>query len=342
MRPLRFGVAGLGFGAAVHLPTLLAMPGVQVVVIAGRRRDAASAMAARFGIAEAADSWEALLDHELDAVTFALPPDENERACEAALRKRIAVLSEKPLAPSVEAAARLNRLADGVTTGVDFQYAELEAFQRFAALLRSRELGAVRRVQVTWLVQSLAQRNHVWSWKADRQRGGGVTTLLGSHLFYLAEWLFGDIRELVSRASSSATAAFTPEGAEPADDTVDLWASFASGATLSATYGNAAPAGPGHRWECVCEQGTITLHNPTSDYMAGFELTIRTPAQTRVEFRDTPVATVDGRLAPFARLASRFVAAVRNSGTMQPDFAAALRVQEMMEHVVSPSSPRAS
>ena len=336
---MRFGVAGLGFGSAVHLPTLLAMPDVHVAVIAGRRPDAAKAVAARFGIAEVAKSWEALLDHELDAVTFALPPGENEHACAAALQKRIAVLSEKPVATSAEMAARLKSMASGVTNGVDFQFAELEVFQRFASLVRSHELGAVRRVHVTWLVESRAQRNHIWSWKTDRQRGGGVTALLGSHLFYLAEWLFGEIRELTSRTSSAATSAFTPDGGEPADDTVDLWASHASGTMLSATYGNAAPAGPGHRWECVCDGGTITLHNPTSDYMAGFEMTIRTPASARVEFRDAPAANVDGRLAPFARLASRFVAAVKSTGAMQPDFAAAARVQELMEQVVSPASP---
>jgi predicted dehydrogenase len=336
MPPLRFGVAGLGFGSAVHLPALLAMPDVRVAAIAGRRPDAARAVAARFGIAEVAGSWESLLDHDLDAVTFALPPDENERACEAALRKGVAVLSEKPLAASAAAAARLKGLAAGTTNGVDFQFAELEAFRRFASVIHSRELGAVRRVQVTWLLESYAQRSRVWSWKTDRQRSGGVTTLLGSHLFYLAEWLFGEIGELTSRTSMEATAGFAPHGGEPADDTVDLWALHASGTMLSATYGNAAPAGPGHRWECVCDEGTITLHNPSSDYMAGFELTVRTRTGTSVEFRDAPAPNVDGRLAPFARLASRFVAAVKARGAMQPDFAAAARVQELMERVVSP------
>lgn len=342
MRPLRFGVAGLGFGSAVHLPTLMAMPDVRVAVIAGRRPEAASAVAARFGIAEVAGSWESLLDHDLDAVTFALPPDENERACEAALRKGVAVLSEKPLAASAKGAERLKSMAGGITTAVDFQFAELEAFRRFASVINSRELGAVRRVQVTWLVESYAQRSRGWSWKTDKQRGGGVTALLGSHLFYLAEWLFGEIRELASRTSCEATAAFAPDGGEPADDTVDLWGVHASGTMLSATYGNAAPAGPGHRWECLCDEGTITLHNPTSDYMAGFELTVRTRTGSRVEFRDAPAPNVDGRLAPFARLASRFVAAVRDGGVMQPDFAAAARVQDLMEQVAKPHSVRQS
>ena len=70
--------------------------------------------------------------------------------------------------------------------------------------------------------------------------------------------------------------------------------------------------------------------------MTGFELTIRTPTGSRVEFRDAPLANVDGRLLPFARLAARFVSAVQRRGEMQPDFAAAARVQDVMAQVVTP------
>ena len=333
MPPLRFGVAGLEFGAAVHLPALLSLPDVEVAAIAGRRPDAVRAVAARFGVATVADSWQALLEHELDAVTFALPPEANELACAAAAAKGIAVLSEKPLARSAEAARRLQSLASGIPNAVDFQFAELEGFRRLSDRLGSKELGALRHVQITWLVESYAQRHAAWSWKTDRRRGGGVTGALGSHLFYLLEWLLGEIVELRARTSSAATAQFTPDGGEPAEDRVDLWATHASGVTSTATYGNAAPAGPGHRWECICEQGTITLQNTTTDYMAGFELFVHSRANRRVDFKDSPMPGVDGRLAPFRALAQRFATTVRTGARMHPDFADGARVQELMEQV---------
>ena len=143
----------------------------------------------------------------------------------------------------------------------------------------------------------------------------------------------GEIQELRSRTSSAATALFTPEGCEPADDTVDLWATHASGITSSATYGNAAPSGPGHRWECICDKGTITLENKTVDYMAGFELRVKTDLGEQIDYRDNPTPGVDGRLAPFRALALRFTEAVRTGGRMQPDFSAGARVQELMAQV---------
>lgn len=341
MSQLRFGVAGLKFGAAVHLPALLSLPDVKVTTIAGRRVDEARKVAARFDIRNVAESWESLLENDLDAVTFALPPLENERACEAALRKGIAVLSEKPLAGSVEAARRLRSLAEGITNAMDFQFAELEAFQRLYGLLASKQLGETRHVQITWLTESYAQKHKIWSWKTDRQRAGGVTTLLGSHLFYLLEWLLGEIQELQCRTSHAATALFAPEGSEPADDTVDLWATHASGITSSATYGNAAPSGPGHRWECICDRGMITLENKTTDYMAGFELTVKTDAGAQTDRWDSPTPGEDGRLAPFRSLALRFAQAVRTGVPMQPDFAAGARVQELMAQVAEMGSLRA-
>lgn len=295
------------------------------------------ALAARFGVATVADSWRTLLDHDLDAVTFALPPGENELACAAAAGKGIAVLSEKPLARSAEAARRLQALASGIPNAVDFQFAELEAFRRLSALLASKELGELRHVQITWLVESYAQRQGAWSWKTDRRRGGGVTGALGSHLFYLLEWLLGEIVELRARTSCAATARFTPEGGQPAEDRIDLWTSHAGGVTSTSTCGNAAPAGPGHRWECICEHGTITLQNRTTDYMAGFELVVGTRAGHRVDFRDSPMPGVDGRVAPFRSLAQRFATAVRTGGRTHPDFAAGARVQELMEQVLDPA-----
>lgn len=333
MQRIRVGVAGLGFGAAVHVPGLQSLPGVEVVAVAGRRLEAAKAVAARAKVSTAVASWERLLDLDLDAVSLALPPLENERACRAALGRGIPVLSEKPLAGSAAAARELRDLAAVTHAVVDFEFAELDAFRCLEQMLAAKQFGEPRHLQITWLVQSYAQRTREWSWKTDRAQAGGVTSLLGSHLFYLLERYFGGILKLRSRASCLATSRFAPRGSDPAEDLVDLWVDWPSGMTASVTYSNSAQFGPGHRWDCVCESGTITLHNPTSDYMAGFQLSTTSAAGLTVHYQDAGAPAPDSRIAPFRAVAGRFVDAVRGGGVADPGFGAGARVQELMEAV---------
>ena len=321
----------MGFGATVHLPAFHSLPGVEVIAIAGRS-EVVSEVAAKHGISKTVADWEELLSCELDAVSFALPPMENELACRAALTRKIPVLSEKPIATSAAAAASLANLAEGVVAAVDFQFAELEPFRKLKMLLDTRRLGSVRHVQVTWMLQSFAHKTRLWTWKTDRARSGGATTLLGSHLFFLLEWLLGEIQSMQARASCAVTSGFTPEGARPADDRVDLWLEFAIGATGTATYGNAFPSGPGHRWEIYCDEGMIILENPGTDYMAGFTLSTVVEGRRQVECTNPPLPGEDGRLNPFRALAARFTDAVRTNGKATPDFLAAARVQHLMEN----------
>jgi predicted dehydrogenase len=53
LRPLRIGIAGIGFGAAVHLPALRSLPGVTVATIAGTRPDKTGEIARKCGVARA-------------------------------------------------------------------------------------------------------------------------------------------------------------------------------------------------------------------------------------------------------------------------------------------------
>jgi predicted dehydrogenase len=331
---LRVGVAGLGFGASVHVPGLRAIPGTEVVAIAGRDLEKASKVAASLAIPKAFDSVDALLEERLDAVTFALPPKENERACRLALSKRLPVLSEKPLACSVEAALELSRMAEGIPTAVDFQFSELECFQRLKERISGRALGKVSHVHITWMVESYAHKHRKWSWKTDALQCGGVTTLLGSHLLFLLEWIFGPIEAIDARVSRESTRGFAPVGEMPADDLVDLWARHTSGVPVTATYSNACPGGIGHRWEVVCEDGVFVLFNGGSDYMKGFRLVMRTKTNKQVLVADDGQSENDGRIEPFTALARRFFAESRLTTNSFVDFSAAAKVQRLMDMVL--------
>lgn len=333
-RGLRVGVLGLGFGAAVHVPALSDLPDVTLVGLGGRDLVKTTTAVARLGLEAhlAVKGIDELLDRRPDAVMLAVPPDQSEQLALKAIAAGCAVLCEKPLASTAAAARHMADVATraGVLTGVNFQFAELPAFQQLAAATKDQRIGAVRHVNVTWLVQSYAQQHGIWSWKTDAAAGGGVLALLGSHLLYLAEWLWGPAVQLWAAFDASATRAFAPTGAEPAEDMVQLRLVHASGTILTATIGNSSSGLHRHLWHIGGTTGSLILDNPTADYMKGFALAGNGSAEG-IAFQDQ-VAVGDGRVAPFRSLAGRFLETVRHGGKfLRPSFNEGARVQYLME-----------
>lgn len=329
--PLRIGVAGLGFGAKIHVPAFQSLPGVSVVALLGRDRKKTEMCAKKYGIPGAFIGFEEFFSQSLDAVSLALPPLENEKAVAFALKKGIAVLSEKPLAGSAKSAKALAQAARGIPHMVDFQFIELLPFQKLKKIIQAETFGKVRHGQLVWLVESWAQKNKTWSWKTDVKQGGGALALLGSHFFFLMEWFFGPVQVNFSRMSHRQTALFCPRGGSPADDLVHLELALPDDLPFSATIGNASPGGTGHRWEIVFDRATVILHNPTSDYMSGFHISMKTGETEKTLWQDPASDQKDGRHKPFLALAKRFVSSLREKKVASPNFYEAARVQELME-----------
>jgi predicted dehydrogenase len=330
---MRVGVAGLGFGRAVHGPALSALPGVSVAAVLGRDPARAHAAAAELGGARACTRLDDFLGQGLDAVSLALPPAVQETVLERVIAARIPVLCEKPPASTAAGADRLAGMAVGLPTAVDFQFRELPAFSAAKDLIDSGSIGEVTRVVVVWHVESHAQREKLWSWKTDRTQGGGVLTLLGTHVLDLIGWLLGRVERLTARFDDRATRTFAPRGAEAAEDGCTMMMTLAGGAHIAVSMSNARPGETLHRWSIGGEQGALVLENPTSDYMCGFSLTQYGPAGSVLLSRPDPVIPEDGRLAPFKSLAERFLGAVRtgDASASRPSLEDGARVQKLTE-----------
>jgi predicted dehydrogenase len=328
------GVAGLGFGAAVHVPGLRGIPGVEVVAVAGTGKDRAAETAARLAIAHACGSIEEMLDLPLDAVSLALPPDEGERALALVLDRRLPVLAEKPLGVSATNVRTLGERAVGLTTAVDFEIPETATFTALKGLVAGGDLGRPRRIDVHWRMRSSGRRPNVWSWKLDARRGGGVVALLGSHLLHLVEWAIGPVERVSAALGREKTAAMAPPTAEPAEESADIELS-GEGFELIARLDNAWEGPAGHEWTVTFERGRAMASNAGPDALSGFSLTVVPDGEpARVVARETPAAG-DGRIAPFRALAARFVEAARQGRPTHPDLAAGARVQRLMEAIAS-------
>ena len=79
----------------------------------------------------------------------------------------------------------------------------------------------------------------------------------------------------------------------------------------------------------------MVLENRTTDYASGFELWTGSRATGALQLigRDEPQPGVDGRVAPVARLVSRFLDAILNGAAMSPNFADGLRAQLILDEM---------
>lgn len=192
-------------------------------------------------------------------------------------------------------------------------------------------IGGVRHVAVVCLMASRAHRGGGWSWKTDATRHGGVLTLLGTHVLYLLEWLLGPLARLSARLDCRATARLCPSSdAVPADDLANITLEYRDGATASVVIGNADPEVAVHRWTIIGDGGTAILGNTSRD-LAGFCCTVFGPDGRAIRQTTDAAATGDSRIAPFRRLAVRFVEAVRAGGHCRPDFNDGARVAALVE-----------
>ena len=322
---IRLGIVGLGFGAAVQLPAFRELPGVQVVALGGRRPDKAKELADRMGIG-VGGSIDDVLATPLDALSVALPPELGASVCLRALERGLAVLAEKPLAENAMRASLLAQRAVGRTAAVDFELADLAAFR---ALKQSAEGTQIKSVKIVWRTRSYAHEKGLWTWKTDRAQHGGVLNLLGSHVFFLLEWMFGPLRTLAARVSDERTRPLAPAGAVAAEDLAEIRATTQGGAAIDITLDNAA-TGISHRWDVVLDGASLAF---VAHPDGSFELAQEKSGSRLILASDPVVPGIDWRIAPFRRLAARFIESASRGESCFPGFDTGARVQRLLDAV---------
>lgn len=337
-KPFRVAIAGLGFGATVHLPGFRSLADVEVVAIAGKSAANAKRVADSNGIAFGVGGYEQLLGVHPDAVSIALPPKENAAAAEFFLKHGVPILCEKPIAGDMASAKRLADLSRQITHAVNFQFAELPAFCTARSAIQNGRIGRVRHIQTTWLVESYANRHQTQTWKRDSESAGGVLSLFASHVFYLVGWLVNPISTVSARLSTEGEMWMNGNILSP--DTCQCWAELENEAIFSLTVSNAAPEMHIHRWEIIGESGSIVIENKSKDYMSGFTLTIFDRQGTHLIDTGQVSGNKDGRIYAFASLASRFISSVRANTHTYPTLIDGYRVQREIDAMLSSNASR--
>ncbi|MEO5918221.1 MAG: Gfo/Idh/MocA family oxidoreductase, partial [Candidatus Limnocylindrales bacterium] len=133
-REIRVGLAGLGSMGRNHLRVISSRPNVRLAAVADPDAAALDAAAGQTGASSFSEPLAMIAEAELDAVVIAAPTTTHLPLALAAIERGIAVLVEKPLAPTVDEALRIT--AASRATGVPVQVGHVERFNPAV-----RELG---------------------------------------------------------------------------------------------------------------------------------------------------------------------------------------------------------
>lgn len=332
--PIRLGIVGVNYGRTVLLPAFRLDTRCEVAALCGSNEARTREHASALNVASAYGDWRALIaDKDIDAVAIATVPSLQTGIALAALEAGKPVFAEKPMASTLSEARAMFATAQtsGLPTGIDFNFHQIMAWQRAKALLDDGAIGKLRHVTVHWHVENYSIQQRMKNWKTLRDDGGGVLGNFVSHCFHYLEWFIGPLAGLQARVGGLP-------GDDSLDTTVAMALQYADGPLASLSMSCASFRGAGHRIEFYGEDGTLVLENRTADYMRGFVLSQanRPGEMTIVPVEDAlDAGQPDGRIAPTARLAAKFIDCLveqpRYKPNAAPDFAAGFRVQQLID-----------
>jgi UDP-N-acetyl-2-amino-2-deoxyglucuronate dehydrogenase len=231
---LRIGLLGCGDIAAANAEAAALAPNTRLVACSDPARHLAEDLARRFG-ADVEGTAEALLERpDVDAVFLAVPHHLHAPLAIQAAEAGRHVITEKPLANTLDAALEMVRAAEraGVVLTVCFPHRYAPSAQLARRLVRSGALGDLGGALVnhfldkppSYWVGGLSGRS-VSSWRSSRAlAGGGVLIMNLSHYIDLLRYVGGvEVESIVGMTAAA-------DAAREVEDAVCLGVSFANGA----------------------------------------------------------------------------------------------------------------
>jgi phthalate 4,5-cis-dihydrodiol dehydrogenase len=196
-RKIRLGLVGLGAAGRAFLPAALAHPHFELTAIAEPDERVRSEIAGQTGTTAFADLPAMLTGAELDAIYIGTPTELHDQHAALAFAARKHVLTEKPMAPSLERAQAMVSRAEqaGVLMLVGHSHSYDLPIQAMRGIIGSGELGRVRMIQ-NWCFTDWVYRPRRPD-ELDTDQGGGVIYRQGAHQFDIIRLLGGGLLKSV-------------------------------------------------------------------------------------------------------------------------------------------------
>ena len=211
-RPLRAGVIGLGWAGQQHVAAYAADPAVELVAISAMEEHLLAQFGDERDVPGRYQDWKQMIaEAELDVVSIATPTFLHEPMAIHALEAGVNVLTEKPMAQTGEAAARMVAAAQkaGKVLDVSFNHRQRGDVTALKDVVDSGVLGKLYYAKTGWIRRQGIPGLGTWFTKSESS-GGGAMMDIGIHMLDMALHLMGE--PAVTAASASTHAEFGPLG----------------------------------------------------------------------------------------------------------------------------------
>lgn len=333
---LRVGLLGYGLaGRVFHAPLIAATSGLRLCGVVtsdpGRRAQVAS----EYPEASVFDDLDLMLDAGVDLVVVATPNRTHVPLASLAIAARVAVVVDKPFAPTSDLGRQVTReaAAAGVPLTVFHNRRWDSDFRTVCRLVEDGTLGTVLRFESRYERWRPAVRD-VWRESGDPEQAGGLLYDLGSHLIDQAVTLLGPVCRVYAELDNRRAGARV-------DDDVFVALTHVSGAR-SHLWASSVAAQFGPRLRVLGDRAAFTAHG-----LDGQEQALkdgRRPGQPGWG-QEPPAAWgvvgvgADTRSVPavpgaYEVFYQQVVAALRDRAPMPVDPAEAVRVLEIIEAAV--------
>jgi len=190
---LRFAMAGTGYWARYQLSGWRELPGCECVALYNRTRGKAEALAREFGIDRVYDDYETMLDREsLDFVDIVTGVGQHAGMTLAAAARGLPVICQKPMAPDFATAADMvgDCTAYGTPLLINENWRWQPQIRALAAALLTAPIGRPWRAQINFANSFPVFENQPFL----RDLGQFILTDIGTHIFDVMRYLFGEAR----------------------------------------------------------------------------------------------------------------------------------------------------
>lgn len=195
---MRFALFGTGFWSQFQLAAWREIPGAECVALYNRTRDKAEALARRFAVGAVYDDAEELLRREkLDFIDVVTDVGTHARFVHLAAERRVPVICQKPLAPSLSVAREMVAACQQarVPLFVHENFRWQTPIREAARLLREGRIGTPFRARVDMISGFPVFDNQPFLKELEQF----ILTDLGSHVLDVARFLFGEMATVYCR-----------------------------------------------------------------------------------------------------------------------------------------------